>query len=228
MLRYLSAHLFLCIFLFSNTSCQSNKYPDYAQRAYLEQQAERKNMATPQVPAAPNEEDLVLNLESEDNSEWFRQSYESIDEWLYRIQELLELNHDAIKILQSELEHLSATSQDHITSIQAFVHQNNQLQEMIQMPIHEEHVAESGVQTAAPPPFQVHFVRPGDTLYSIALKYYGTSDKIRDIMVWNRGWLRHPDDLIAGLSIILFNENAPEKKQVIVEEYIDELNSLLF
>ncbi len=52
-------------------------------------------------------------------------------------------------------------------------------------------------------PGRVHTVQAGDTLYSIAVKYYGDGKQWRRIYVANRNRLGTPEDLRAGMKLIV-------------------------
>jgi hypothetical protein len=66
-------------------------------------------------------------------------------------------------------------------------------------------------------------VRSGDTLFSIANEYYNEPDKIKEIVLWNQAWVRFPEEILAGLALILFPEESTYKNPKVVENYIQRL-----
>jgi nucleoid-associated protein YgaU len=52
-------------------------------------------------------------------------------------------------------------------------------------------------------PGQIHLVQPGDTLYSLAERYYGHGKFYRKILVANRNRLPDPRDLPVGMKLII-------------------------
>lgn len=54
------------------------------------------------------------------------------------------------------------------------------------------------VQAPAPAKAKFHVIAPGDTLASIAAKYYGTGDRAEAILAANTDTIRNPDTLMIG------------------------------
>ncbi|QOJ03541.1 MAG: LysM peptidoglycan-binding domain-containing protein [Planctomycetia bacterium] len=52
-------------------------------------------------------------------------------------------------------------------------------------------------------PGRVHIVEPGDTLYSLAVRYYGSGLKYNRILVANRNRLKDPRNLPVGMKLII-------------------------
>lgn len=52
-------------------------------------------------------------------------------------------------------------------------------------------------------PGRTHWVKKGETLYSIARQYYGTENQWRKIYYANDRRLRHPDELPVGIKLII-------------------------
>jgi nucleoid-associated protein YgaU len=52
-------------------------------------------------------------------------------------------------------------------------------------------------------PGRIHFVQQGDTLYSLAERYYGHSKHWRKIATANRTRLNNPNDLPVGMKLII-------------------------
>ena len=48
-----------------------------------------------------------------------------------------------------------------------------------------------------------YVVRPGDSLASIAVKYYGSTDAVKDIFLCNKDGLSDPDQLRVGQTTFL-------------------------
>ena len=52
-------------------------------------------------------------------------------------------------------------------------------------------------------PGQTHWVQPGETLYSIARRYYGNENQWRKIYYANEKRLSDPDNIPAGIKLII-------------------------
>lgn len=52
-------------------------------------------------------------------------------------------------------------------------------------------------------PGRVHIVEPGDTLYSLAERYYGNGQKYNRILIANRNRLKDPRNLPVGMKLII-------------------------
>lgn len=50
---------------------------------------------------------------------------------------------------------------------------------------------------------QTHLVRPGETLYSISRRYYGSESQWRKIYYANQRRLTHPDEVPVGIRLII-------------------------
>ncbi|MBB64460.1 MAG: hypothetical protein CMO81_05305 [Waddliaceae bacterium] len=224
---YKKLFLFFIVLLFS--ACQSAKHPNYAQRAYLQQKAEHKERLNDR--GSWNEttsEQLTVDLTQDEHPEWLRQPYETIDEWHQRIQDLMEHKQEKIETLEAKLNGLNTENEALIQSIQGMVQRNADLKSMIHRNTpSEKKPALNKVEAMSPPSFRIHIVEKGETLFSLSMRYYGTASKQRDIMIWNRGWVRHPDDILAGVALILFDEFAKEKKQQVVDAYINKLRTVI-
>ncbi len=54
-----------------------------------------------------------------------------------------------------------------------------------------------------PPSGRIHVVQPGDTLWNLAVRYYGHGKHLNKIRVANRHRLRDPSDLPVGMKLIV-------------------------
>jgi phage tail protein X len=66
--------------------------------------------------------------------------------------------------------------------------------------------AHSGIRTAstpAPGDARCHTVREGETLYSLARKYYGSQDKAQYLFQANRNKLTSPESLEPGTELVI-------------------------
>lgn len=61
----------------------------------------------------------------------------------------------------------------------------------------------AGARTAASPKVHTHVVVKGDTLFRIALKYYGDGSRYRDVLAANRNVLSKPQDLRPGMKLVI-------------------------
>lgn len=62
---------------------------------------------------------------------------------------------------------------------------------------------EDYIEPGAGLPGRTHWVKKGETLYSIARQYYGTENQWRKIYYANDRRLRHPDELPVGIKLII-------------------------
>ena len=46
---------------------------------------------------------------------------------------------------------------------------------------------------------------------------------VREIMMWNQGWVRDSNHLIAGLGLVLFYDTNEQQGQKIVDNYLKQL-----
>lgn len=213
----------------------------YARRAYREQQMLKEEMATPPQLNEISPEDLVLNLEGDPLSHWRRRTHETVDQWLARLHRELLKNHEVLLGLEAELEAFQDDEEDQLSQLHEVIRKNEQLRTLLeQWSEPEESEAaiastNSSIGSSAPqalsqapmsdPGFTIHLVREGDTLWSIAEHYYGDGKMSREIMLWNQGWIRSPYELLAGTGLILFPENAKQKKQQVVDTYLQKLEA---
>lgn len=214
----------------SDDQCQSDQ-SYYARRAYLEQRAKEGSipaMSTHNV----SEGELILDLTEESlEAEWARLPYETVDNWIARIQEVLRTNRDTLQMLESDFGAVEQQEREMVNEMQALIRQNRELREMIgeetltlafekQMGLHTgQENQRQEVQ-----PFHLHLVKEGETLFSITQHYYGSKEAIRKVMQWNQGWIRNPHQVIAGMGLLLFPEEAPVKNEEIVESYLHQLD----
>ena len=239
-----AASLFLtgCEHAFDNPSAQQQAdCQHYARRAYHEQQLLKDEMAMPPQLNEVSAEDLVLNLEGDILSPWRRKGHETVDQWLARLHRELLKNHEIILGLESDLESLEGTEEDQLSQLHGLIRKNEQLRTMLEQwsepdeseakiagaeAMHGATAPEASSRLPMPAPsFTIHLVRPGETLWSIADHYYGDGKMSREIMLWNQGWIRNPYELLAGTGLILFPEGARQKKQQVVDTYLQKLEA---
>lgn len=205
------------------SSCKHRKKDDdYVQRAYREQRDGRaERLAVP----SQDEQDgsrLVLQIEPPlEKREWQRRPFETIDNWLDRLRRILLSNQDLINELRAEYAELDKGKQEHIAKLQTLVNRNERLRAELSQPVSEKRSVAKMVPTPAPTaPFTVHVVKRGETLFSIAMAHYGTGAMVKEIMLWNQGWIRDPHELVAGMGLVLFPFNAGDTKQKVVDQYL--------
>lgn len=221
--------LYLCVItvvisLFS--SCQHRKkHQDYAQRAYSEQQAERSERLLAPSQDETDNSDLVLELQPPiEKKEWQRRPYETVDSWLERLRHYLLANEDLINDLCRQKEGVDQEQQKHGGKMKALIDRNEQLRAEInysEVPI----IAQTTTFESSPAPFSIHVVRRGETLFSIAMENYGSGESVRDMMLWNQGWIRQPDELVAGVGIVLFPEGSQDTNNAVVDQYLDQVST---
>ncbi len=185
-------------------------------------------------PAIPNldepgEEDLRLKLEKSAHLQWEQQRHESVSDWLARINELLESNSEELKLAERELIELLEEEKQLNARINLFVRKNQEMRNHEPRKAQEEDSTKEGQvkpKTADIQfPFTVHLVQEGDTLYSIAEKYYASGDRYQDLFLWNQGWVRDEDHIVAGLGLVLFLPHVKKKNEKTIAQYIMRLES---
>ena len=221
--------LFITILLLGNGCSKSKTEQFLTKKAYLDQKMEQLN-----PPKYPNNSkqnrlensNLVLHLENDYNKlpDWKRQPYETMETWLNRIEKLLTSKYDQIQELKGSYEKELQQENAIASQIQTVIKRNNHLKTLFDESLDNNSTTieqESGFYTNVPTPhFSIHLVQKGETLYSIAMDYFGNKEKIQKIILWNQGWIRHPNELVAGLALVIFAEDANEKDPKIVENYL--------
>jgi hypothetical protein len=202
------------IALIGSTACTQKKtWPNYAQEAYLEQRARMLTEPKPPNVDQESKDDLIVEVEpSEYDPMWHRKNFETIEQWLERINILIQSNQEIIQVAQNEMEDVQAKNrliQDQMQDL------SRQSQIMKQQLLDPEKLKQDVTipKLVKGLPFLIHLVEEGETLFSIANRYYGKNQKqkIAEIMRWNQGWIRNEDTLMAGLGLLLFPEDAKEK-----------------
>ncbi len=193
---------------------------DYAKRAYLKQQ---KELSAP-LPSENRIEGALLNLQADRRAQWEKQDYETLDAWIQRLEEELKNNKQNLDIVQSEFESNTVKENSISNSIKGFIDRNNSMTATLQDHLLKDSKGLKFAQLI--PPFSVYLVRKGDTLYSIAQKFYKSSSAIADIMDWNRGWIRYPNQIQAGIPLVLYSSLSTKKGNVQVFNFIHHLDEL--
>jgi gas vesicle protein/phage tail protein X len=173
----------------------------YAERAYRENQ---EILKTPSAfPETDRYEEAVIILSQDDRAKWEMQSYETIDDWSKRITRSLSANQEILDEDKDELATLIEKEQALSEDIQSLLQVNEQLEQSIAENRSAFEQAENTLHLV--PPFKIHLVQKGETLYSLAMKYYGSAEAVPAIMQWNRGWIRYPNVLLAGVPLVLYS-----------------------
>jgi LysM repeat protein len=173
----------------------------YAERAYRDNQ---EILKTPSAfPDTNRYEEAIIPLSPDDRTKWEMQSYETIDDWSNRIARSLTTNQEVLDQDKEELAMLIEKEQSLSEDIQSLLQVNEQLEQHISENRSAFKKAEGTLHLV--PPFKIHLVQRGETLYSLAMKYYGSADAIPTIMQWNRGWIRYPNVLLAGTPLVLYS-----------------------
>lgn len=219
---------FISFFLFMTfvVACSHPKKPsNYAKRIYLEQESKKQQKIKPPQLNELGEKDVLLDVSAREEKEWDRRSYESIDEWVTRMQELLSLNKETLDFSREELRDAERLERIVASQVAGFVKRNDELQRLINQPLEQLAREEMNIEAFIPADFTLYLIRKGDTLFSLATDYYESAEMVKDITKWNRGWIRHPDEIIAGIALVMFPLEAEEKKVEIVDEYLKKLRS---
>jgi hypothetical protein len=216
--------LSLSVLLITCGCHQSKDRADYTRRAYHQQQREEQAESDLEVRLdQPIEGTDVVVIDQFEEDPFPRLPWESIEEWTDRLQKQLLLNHDTVTRLEDELDEIEARETGLSKQLQVVVAMNERLRTRLSdvvPPATEEASHDDFFASLPPPTFRVHLVKKGETLYSIAVSQYKDPGRVRDILLWNQGWLRDPHEMTAGLALVLFSEQAGEKNEQIVENYV--------
>lgn len=172
----------------------------------------------------PSDGSDLLDLRDCHEDPWARQPYESIDDWTDRLQRCLCTQRDTITNLEEEYQSLEKREKELTSSLQSLIGQTEGLRK--QWETKKSRIVATpppplpGLQPVAEAPFMVYVVQKGDTLCSIARKYYHDASKWHDILRWNAGWIRHPNELVAGVGLALFPKERPQGTEKDVEDYV--------
>jgi hypothetical protein len=224
-------HLFLfkiLIFFFTFSlisSCYQPRknWPNYAQESYLEQRSKMKSEPKPlSIDQNSDESFFIVKEGKEYDPMWIRKNYETIEQWIDRINFLIEMNQEIIKLGHDELLILKNKNQELVGSIQELNKQSEGMKlDLVKNEVTNNFFNDQRIKKKVP--FIIHFVEEGDTLYGISMQFYGKGNKIKNIMQWNQGWIRRESSVLAGLGLILFPEEAKEKNSDAVSVFMKKI-----
>lgn len=204
--------------------CMPTKAPraNYAKRAYLKQQEEPSSSS--HFPSENRIEKALLNLEPNTRKLWAKQDYETLDSWILRLENTLSENAKNLNNQRHSYEALKEKENNLSNRMESLIEKNNSISATLQdiLTINAKNTS----SLALIPPFKIHLVREGDTLYSIANKYYKSASAIPDIMDWNRGWIRYPNQIQTGIPIVLYNSLSVKKGNMKVFNFISHLDEV--
>ncbi len=200
---------------------------EYARKAYREQRIKEGLDKDNQKMDQLSEKDLLVEITEDPEARWAKLPYETAEEWLERMNATLRAQNDELISMQRALDGTQETERSKVSEIQQLLQVQQDLREAVaaQARAREEN-KDNEFQDAnekAAPEFFIHLVKPKDTLYSIAMHYYGNKEKVADILRWNQLWVRSEYELIAGLGLILFPAGVNEPSTQVVEKFIDEM-----
>lgn len=219
---------FPVLLLFFSGCCGVTLYEYDGERHYV---ADRTNVKEEEENhcARGCKTDLLLDDSSDidfsDQYDWEQRVYETVDEWHDRIECDLAIVEDEINLLRTQVSDLLYEEQKLAKRIQQLVIKNESLRRC-QLTISGHLPYPSGFKnTEKSPEFRVHVVRPGETLYRIAIDQYGNPDMVDRILSWNQNWIKEPTDLIAGYGLVLFSEDYDGVAEEDIKTYIEDLDS---
>lgn len=176
---------------------------------------------------APDVDERLVHLEPPAEDQWERRAYESVDEWWLRVRKLLYSHHEEIRKGEFLLSGLETQQHELITQIKEILQRNKEIRsKMEDLESQREEKTEGPRYHLPSAPFAVHLVRKGDTLYSISQRYFGNGDRINDILFWNQGWIRHPEELLAGIGLVLFDKRPDDADVQLVDRYLAEIRTV--
>lgn len=200
----------------------------YARRAFQEQAAQKRQAFPKPRLDEVDREDLTVSVNLEQYEELDQQPYENTDQWLARLNEMLVLNQDALILSERGLEQMEILEKELISKIGELQNINHQIMELVESGEGHTEDTQQAIQglmmRRSIPPFAIHMVEKGDTLFSIATKYYNDPQMVETIMLWNQGWMRNPDELVAGLGLVLFYDTKTENAQALVDGYLKQVD----
>lgn len=211
----------LCLFVFS--SCQKQSLP-YVKRALIDREGQ-KTLSQPRLDD-PKEKELFVSLNLQEEPLLQKKAYESIDQWVDRLDALMRSQQNAIDHRQKKLLDLNERQEGLSARVYDLSLRNEVLKKTLSAPLEQQARMEEGKKiNVSQADFEFVLIRKNDTLFSIAMKEYEDAEMVKEIALWNQGWIRHPDDVLAGLSLILFPIEAKERNPLIVEQYLEKLRS---
>lgn len=159
---------------------------------------------------------------------WQRKPYETIDQWHDRIHHDLCCVRDQLFSLRDNVKKVLSKEQELAKQTSLLVVRNEKLRQAWSEWV--EQAQESTVFRAVPQkpaPFHLHLVKKGQTLYGIAMDYYGSSTMVSRIVQWNQEWIRDKDQLIAGLCLVLFPQDYQGTAEREVSVYLQDILFLI-
>ncbi|MCH1429347.1 MAG: hypothetical protein GWP59_00585 [Chlamydiales bacterium] len=216
------------------SSCHNlNSAPEVAtaREAFKEQRFDKMGDKEEPKLSEQGPEELLLTIpKSPYPKDWDRRKYESIESWVDRIQLTLEVGDDEIQEGRERFNELRDTERALADKIEGYLAQNEKMKATLDYATSgdlENSMEESPetFQFYEKPPFLIHLVRPNETLYSISVNYYGSGERVNDIVLWNQGWIEHPRSLKAGLALALFFDFEKEQGEKVVNQYMQTLMS---
>ncbi|SCA58953.1 hypothetical protein AB751O23_BK_00010, partial [Chlamydiales bacterium SCGC AB-751-O23] len=228
---YVLSYWILAVALSSCHNLNQFSEPTTAKEALKEQRFEQKGEKKEAVLSEQSSEDLLLTIpKSSYSKEWDRKKYESIENWVDRIQLSLEVADEEIQEGRARFSQLQEVEQKLAKKVEAYLEQNEKIKLTLDYATDGDLAGEleenpETFRLYEKPPFLIHLVRPNETLHSISMTYYGSAERVNDIILWNQGWIEHPRSLQAGLALALFFDFEKEQGQKVVDQYIQTLMS---
>ncbi len=153
---------------------------------------------------------ISFSLHAEDLVHWHQHPYETPNDHIKRLESLASAENEAIDLLEEELACLLQKKTSILEKISRLQGQKEKLESTF--------LKEPSPFT--PSPFTLHLVRPGDTLYRLALHYYGSGELFTSIAHWNAAWVKDPNKITAGMALLLFPDPNQIVKKSSIEEYL--------
>lgn len=207
--------IFFLLSLFALCSCSPSRSGNYSREIYKKAWATRKSDLG-QEKGEKGAENLTLRKKKRER--WERRGEETVSEWVRRIEESMRENEDLLNLQKQRhalLKEEEAKYRDEIRQIaQRTLYWESQLQEGKTSVVglkRENRSQKKFLSKGQLAPFTLHLVRKGETLYSIASKYYADSGKVEEIFSWNQGWLENREKVLAGMGLVLFFTDFAEK-----------------
>lgn len=153
---------------------------------------------------------LPFSLAADSPLRWHQHPYETPHDHMARLATLAESEETSLTLLEEELTRLLEKKASILEKISRLESQKEKLEStFLKEPA-----------PLSPSPFTLYLVCPGDTLYSLALRYYGSGAFFTSIAEWNADWVQDPNQITAGMALLLFSSPGQLQDTLSLADYL--------